>query len=151
MRIAPSRPVGHGPRGFTLIEVIMTLSILAVAMTVTVHVLGWIALDRRTSERRLLAAQEAANVLERFAARPFDRVTPEAAKQAVLSEAARQALPGAEITVTVDERGAAPDSKRVAVSIRWRQRSGEWDAPARLTTWVERNGRGRGRETGRAS
>ena len=70
-------------------------------------------------------------MLERFAARPYDGVTPEAARAVTLSEAARAVLPGAELSVVVDDRGAAPDARRVAVRLRWRQRSGEWDAPVR--------------------
>jgi prepilin-type N-terminal cleavage/methylation domain-containing protein len=134
-------------RGFTLVELSLTLAILAVAMSVTVQVLGGIAAQRRAIERRQYAAQEAANVLERFAARPFDGLTPEAARSVSLSDDARQALPGAELTVIVDDKAASPDSKRVAVRLRWRQRSGEWETPVRLTTWIERRGHGRGRNT----
>ncbi len=136
-----------GRRGFTLVELALTVGMLAIAMSVTVQLLGWIVAERRASERRQFAAQEAANVLERFAARPFDGLTPEAARAVTLSEAARAVLPGAELSVVVDDRGAAPDARRVAVRLRWRQRSGEWDAPVRLTTWIERRAHSRGRDS----
>ena len=142
-----ARPRPDAPRfrrrGFTLLELALTVAILAIAMGATIEVLGWIAAGRRAVERRQFAAQEAANVLERFASRPFDGVTPEAAKAVTLSDAARAALPGAELTVLVDDRAASPDARRVAVRLRWRQRNGEWEAPVRLTTWIERRGRGR--------
>jgi prepilin-type N-terminal cleavage/methylation domain-containing protein len=139
---APSRR-----QGFTLVELALTVGMLAIAMSVTVQLLGWIVAERRASERRQFAAQEAANVLERFAARPFDGVTPEAAHAVTLSEAARAVLPGAELSVLVDDRGASPNARRVAVLLRWRQRSGEWEAPIRLTTWIERHAHARGRDS----
>ena len=128
-------------RGFTLVELALTVALLAIAMGVTVQALGWIASERRAIERRQYAAQEAANVLERFVARPFDGLTPEAARAVTLSEAARAVLPGAELTVLVDDKAASPDARRVAVRLRWRQRTGEWEAPVRLTTWIERRAR----------
>jgi hypothetical protein len=130
-------------RGFTLVELALCIAMLMIAMGVTAEVLGWIASGRRAVERRQYAAQEAANVLERFVSRPFDGVTPEAARAVALSDAARAALPGAELTVLVDDRAAAPEARRVVVRLRWRQRGGEWEAPVRLTTWIERRGRGR--------
>ena len=50
----------------------------------------------------------------------------------MLSEPLRQALPGAELAVTIDGKGAAAGAKRVALRIRWRNRAGDWDAPAAL-------------------
>jgi hypothetical protein len=124
---------------------------LAIAMSLTVELLGGIAAERRLVERRQFAAQEAANVLEAFVSRPFESVTPEAARSISLSEAARAVLPEAELTVLVDDHGASPDAKRIAVRLRWRQRSGEWEAPVRLTTWIERQARTRTQARGRDS
>lgn len=134
--IARTTP-GAGPRrrGFTLLELTLTVGMVAVAMMLTVRVLGWVAAERRATERRQYALQEASNLLDRLASRPFDRVTPESARAVALPEAARAALPGAELAVTVD---GGDDTRRVAVRLRWRGRGGEWEAPVRLTTWVER-------------
>jgi hypothetical protein len=86
-----------------------------------------------------LAVQEVANVMERLTAYPFEEVTAERARQLTLSAPARQSLTGAELAVDVAESpsGAGRSAKRIAVRLRWRGRNGEWEAPARLTTWIE--------------
>src|SRR5438445_497746 len=60
-------------RAFTMIEVALTVFLLAIAMTATVQVLGWVAAERRAVERRQWAVQEVANVMERLTAEPWDR------------------------------------------------------------------------------
>ncbi len=111
-----------------------------IAMSLTVQVLGYVGSQRRVVEHRQRAVQEAANVLERITAHPYDEITAERARQLVLAPSARQALPGAELSVTVAEEVPGPGraAKRIAVRLRWHGRSGEWESPVRLTTWVER-------------
>ncbi len=117
----------------------MATVLLVVAMTLTVKVLGWAAHDRRTAERRERAVVEAANVMERISAQPFEQLTPELAGRVTLSEAARESLPGAELAVDLQSGdGTGPAglaAKRIAVRLRWRGRSGSWEAPVRLTSW----------------
>ena len=109
-------------------------------MTVTVQLLGWIAAERRAAERRRLAVREVANLLEHLAARPWDKLS-EPVELKPTDNVTRDALPGAELSVVVDDKGAAENAKRVAVRLRWRNRAGDWDAPVRLTTWVQKPGR----------
>jgi prepilin-type N-terminal cleavage/methylation domain-containing protein len=137
---APRAPRLGPRRGFTLIEIAVSVVLLAAAMMLTVQVLGWVASGRRASERRQWAAQEAANVMERFTALPWERISPESARAVTLSPEARQGLPHEELAVSVDDQDGGR-SKRVSVRIRWRNRAGEWDAPVRLTAWVYRHGR----------
>ncbi|MDR3638652.1 MAG: hypothetical protein P4L84_32905 [Isosphaeraceae bacterium] len=135
-------------RGFTVFELAIAVILLSVAMTVTVQLLGAIALERRTVGRRELAAQEVANLMEHLTARPWANLTAESLKDALLSNEARQALPGAELKVGVeaaDAPGGVP-GKRVSIKLRWRNRAGEFDAPVRLTTWVYRSTAGRNPE-----
>ena len=53
---------------------------IAVAMTMTVKVLGYAGQQRRAAEHRQRAMLEASNVMERIAGLPFDEVTPERAR-----------------------------------------------------------------------
>ena len=69
-------------RGSLLVEVAMATVLLMIAMTLTVKVLGFVALERRACERRQRAMLEVANLMERITAYPFDEVTPELAKAA---------------------------------------------------------------------
>jgi hypothetical protein len=115
-------------------------AMLMMAMALTVKVLGWIGVERRNYERRQCALQEADNLMERLTSRPFEAVSAATVKQMALSEQARRALPSAELQIEVveNDRSGGPGSKRVALRLRWRSRSGEWDSPVRLTTWIHR-------------
>jgi prepilin-type N-terminal cleavage/methylation domain-containing protein len=125
-------------RGFSMVEIAVASLLLAIAMTVTVQVLGWVAAERRVVDRRQCAVGEAANILERLTARPWEKLTPEAVKSLSLSEDAKRALPDGELTVALHESNQDRDARRIALRIRWRNRSGEWDAPVRLVAWTYR-------------
>lgn len=136
----PRSPRSHARRGSLLAEVAMGTVMVMIAMTLTIKVLGYVGSQRRAAEHRQRAVQEVANVLERITAYPYDEITAERARQMALAPSAEPSLPGAELAVSVaEERPAAGRSaKRIAVRLRWRNRSGEWESPVRLTTWVER-------------
>lgn len=123
----------------------MSAVMLMIAMTLTMKVLGWVAAERRTWDRRQWASQEVANLMERLTARPYESVTSSTVEKIGLSPQARQRLPDAELNVEVGENGPAggQDSKRIEVRLRWHNRAGEWDAPVRLVSWVYRGGAGR--------
>jgi Tfp pilus assembly protein PilV len=134
----------HRCRAFTLIEVALTVFLLALAMTSLVKVLGWVANERRAAERRQWAIAEVGNLMDRLTAPPYDKITAEAARArgaAVLPEARRR-LPDADLAVNVDEtnRAGEPPGKRLSIRLRWRIRGGAWEAPVRLTAWIARLG-----------
>jgi Tfp pilus assembly protein PilV len=122
-----------------LVELTISAAMLAVAMTLTVQMLGLAARQRRESDLRQRATLEAANLMERIAAGPVDEITPERAKALARSNTPA-GLTGAEWTVEVKDESPGPgrSARRVAVRLRWKGRSGEWEAPVRLTTWIER-------------
>jgi hypothetical protein len=134
------KPSRCSRRGSLLVEVAMATVLLMIAMALTVKVLGWVAVERRACERRERALIEVANVMERITAYPFEQVTPELAGKMTMSPATGQMLPGAELTAEVTENAgdleARPSAKRIAIRLRWRDRSGEWDSPVRLTSWI---------------
>jgi hypothetical protein len=127
-------------RGSLLVEVAMATVLLMIAMTMTVRVLGWVASERRSSERRQRAVLEVSNVMERITAYPFEEVTPDLARRITLSDAARALLPDSELSVGVvdcpSEEGLA--ARRIAIRLRWRGSSGLWDRPVRLCSWISR-------------
>ena len=127
-------------RGFTMVEITASVVLLATAMSLTVQLLGGLAAERRAAERRLCAVQEAANLMERVAARPWEEVTPEGLRTVSLSPGALRALPGAELEAAVDDASAGRGEKRIDLRLRWRDRAGTWTAPVRLTAWIYRQG-----------
>ena len=137
------RARGAGPRrrkGSFLAEMAMSAAMLMIAMTLTVKVLGWMATEHRAWDRRQWAAQEASNLMEQATARPFDDVSTKTLGDLTLSPQARRLLPDAELKADVVENDPAggPGSKRVVVRLRWKDRSGGWDSPVHLTSWIYR-------------
>ena len=123
-----------------MLEITASAVMLATAMSLTVQLLYGVASERRAAERRLYAVQEVANLMERVASRSWGDVTPESLRAVSLSPLAMQALPGAELTATVDDSAASRGEKRISLRLRWRDRAGTWTAPVRLTAWIYRHG-----------
>ena len=140
MRVVPrSRHRCPPPRrGFTMFELVMSTILLAVAMTTTVQILGWVAHERRAADRRQWAVQEVANLMERWTAEPWDRVNDGSARELALSGEIRRKLRRPELSATVDEVDDRPEAKRLSIQLRWPGRSGEWETPVRLTAWIYR-------------
>jgi hypothetical protein len=135
-----TRPGRAVRRGSMLPELAIAGAMLAVAMTLAVQVLGYAGQQRRSADRRQRAILEVTNIMERITALPFDEVTPERARRLSITPEAAGSLPGAELSVDVLDQQPAPGrpARRIAVRLRWKGRSGEWEAPVRLTTWIER-------------
>jgi hypothetical protein len=130
-------------RGAILLETAMSALMLMIAMTIIVQVVASVAHARRNWDRRMIAANEAANQIERLSARPFDALAVGPVAGLSLSPEARS-LPGAELKANVeaDEPTGGPASKRITVQLRWRDAANAWTAPVRLTTWVHRRKEG---------
>jgi predicted negative regulator of RcsB-dependent stress response len=129
-------------RGFTVLELSSATVLLVAALVVAVQVLGWIVLERRSAERRQWAAQEVANVMEHLAAQSWDDLSDESAQVVRLSPQVADLLPNAELHAAVTRSEAEPAAKRIAVELKWRNHTGDFDAPVRLTTWVYQRGGG---------
>jgi|GEM_PF-2021368 len=123
-------------RGTTLVELAVSTLILVVAMTVTTQTLSWIANSRRSAHRRHYALLEVANVMERITADTTLTHSPQGLKQLELSREAKQSLPGAELAIDT-KPDHKQDATRLTVSLKWRGAAGHWEAPIRLTTWVD--------------
>jgi hypothetical protein len=129
--------------GYTLLEVVMAVMVLLTAMSLVVKVLGWVAAERRATDRRLWASQQVANAMERVSAEPFDRVATGRVKEMTSGSGASRVLPDAEWDAEVADETAGPvPARRVTLRLRWKGRGGAWEPPVVLTSWVY-PGRGR--------
>jgi len=131
-------------RGSLLAETAMSGVMLIIAMGLVAQVVGAVATQRRAWDRRQTAVFEAANLMERLTARPFEALTTEGAKDLSLSDEASRTLPDGQVRIEIIDNDpvGGDDSKRVSLQVRWRNRAGDWDAPVRLTSWVHRRGEG---------
>ena len=125
--------------GFTLLEVSVAGALLFVLMVVAVQMLGWVASERRAAVRRQWAVQEAANVMERLTAQPFERLSADQAAAIELSAATRQVLPDAQLEVNVVDEPEQPIAKRLLVAVEWRPRPDQPVARVAITSWMYRH------------
>lgn len=124
-------------RGMTMIELIVAGALLATLLVVCLKMFDAAADWRRECDRRRLARIECENVMERMAALPWDRLTPEMSAEQRLSENAIGMLPGAELKVEITDSPSEekPAWKRIAVSVVRCDSIGEKMVPLTLTTW----------------
>ena len=132
------RPRRDQRRAFTIVELTVSLLILATALAAAAQLLAVTARHSLALERRALAAQEAANLMERIASRPFGEVTRQYVQSLSLSEEARRRLPDPQLQIEVTAETEQPPGKRILVEVQWRDRSGGWSAPIRLVAWRSR-------------
>lgn len=134
------RPRNRPPRGYSLLELIVALSLLGTATATIVPVLGWAHAQRRAAAARRFAVCEAENLLERITSADWDDVTQEKADVLRLPEAADDWLRAPRLTVAVVPEPQPPVGRRVTVEIRWKNREGDDASPVRLTGFVFRRG-----------
>jgi prepilin-type N-terminal cleavage/methylation domain-containing protein len=121
-------------RGMTLLELVAAAALLGTILVVCLQLLAATAVQRRVIDQRQFALAEVENTMERLAARPWNELKVQTVA-GQLSPAARGRLPAAEMKVEVTTSSAEPLAKRVAVSLRWHDRSGQFTKPVTLVTW----------------
>jgi len=118
-------------RGFTVMEVVVALSILAVATLLAAQLATWSFSDRIRNQDRRLAEELAANVLESARACSWDELTPQWAGQQELPPtlAERQW----KLKVEVDSEKSRPLVKRVTVHVQSWYATSTPPQPVRMT------------------
>ena len=122
----------------TVLEVTLALAVLSLAFVLLAQFLTAAAQQRRVSEHRRLAWQEAANALERVAALSWDEVTAEKLSGWKPSPAISTSLPNAEMKSIVAIEPGPPEAKRVRITVSWTNASGQPGEPIGLTTFLYR-------------
>ncbi len=122
-------------RGVMLVEVVAASGIVAAVLVLCLQLLSAAAAQRRTADQRQCALLELGNVMEQVAARPWAELTTAAFAKKKLSPSAERQLPAAELKIEILASADEPNAKRIAVAVRWQDRSGQLLAPATLTTW----------------
>lgn len=110
-------------RGFTLLEVLAAVAVLASLIAAWLPLQHTVAKLRRASQWRQAAQFEAAGVMERLAAWPAVELTPEKVAGIELSDEARLALPNALLHIDVQPAADDPAGVRVAVQVAWSESS----------------------------
>jgi prepilin-type N-terminal cleavage/methylation domain-containing protein len=121
-------------RGMTLLELVAAAALLGTLLVVCLQLLVATAQQRKVADQRQLALLEVENAMERLAARPWSELNPQTAA-GQLSSSVRSRLPDAELKTEVTTSAAEPLAKRIAVTLRWRDVSGQFTKPVTIVTW----------------
>jgi len=124
------------PRGFTIVEMLVATALTAVFITLCVQMLSATGAQRRATEKRAIALQEAANVTESLGSLPWEEITPERIAQFRLSEPAQQILGKGVLKIALEPSKDVPPAKLARVEITWPNAGGGADAAVRLSTWI---------------
>jgi type II secretory pathway pseudopilin PulG len=123
-------------RAFTLLEVIIAAAMLVMLLTTSVQMLRALSIHQRASERRAVALEAIQAVADQVANIPWDHLTPDSAKKVTIPKPLDVYLPGAKLSVFLDEETTPTASRRILVDLVWNGPDGEPVAPVRLTSWV---------------
>jgi prepilin-type N-terminal cleavage/methylation domain-containing protein len=123
-------------RAFTLLEVVIAAAMLAVLLTTSVQMLRALSIHQRASERRAVALEAAEAAADQVANIPWDQLTAESAKKATIPKQLASYLPGAKLSVSLDEEPTPTPSRRIHIDLTWNGAHGQPVAPVRLTSWV---------------
>ena len=126
----------HNSRpGLTLVELTIAVAVFSVLLATSMKMIFAASNQMRANERRNVALQTVQAVSEQIENMPWNSLTTEAASQIPIPELAGPYLPGAKLTVAVNDE-TDPPAKRVLVEITWNGRGGQRSEPVRLTSWV---------------
>ena len=132
---------GRRRRAATLMEVTISMILIAAALAAVGQAAWLVAAQRRSLSHRRMAQAEAVNAHERLSRVGWPDLTAERAGAEKLSAAARSTLPGGTLQVVVEDAQGEPAGKRVIVEVRWRDASGETAPHVRLVRWRYRTKR----------
>ena len=95
-----------------------------------------LSIHQRATERRAVALEAIQAVSDQVANIPWDQLTAESAKKVTIPKPLDDYLPGAKLSVSIDEQAAPTPSRRLHVDLTWNGPDGQAVAPVRLTSWI---------------
>jgi len=122
-------------RGISLTEAAMALFVVGVSATLIAELLTITTRQQRGVDRRVVASQEAANVLDDLRRWPWDELTSEQAARLKLSPLADQALPGGMLSVAVVDEQQPRTARRLDVRVAWEGADGASEQAVELSGW----------------
>jgi hypothetical protein len=120
----------------SLLEITLAAGLLGILMTVSVQMMRVMGDRHRAAERRAAALQTVESLAEMLGNMPWDELSTDAAEKIAIPESMSRHLPGAKLSVTVNDESEPVVAKRLMLELRWNNPRGQTPAPVRLTTWV---------------
>lgn len=117
-------------------EVALSLLMVGIAVTLIVELNTLLIRQQRGLDRRVVAMQEAANILETLGDWPWDELTAERAAEVRLPPYVSESLLDAELRVAVADDAEAPaPARRIDVALSWRSADGGGRQSTALSAW----------------
>ncbi len=124
-------------RGVTMLELLAAIALFSAVALLVVPLLARVAAVRDESADHETALLEAADVLERLAARSGGRELTQADLDAQrLSDAAVDNLAAPELKLSLSALEGSPPSRRLTVAVSWENSAGQRGAPVTLTRYL---------------
>lgn len=127
-------PRSRHRRGFGLVELAISVVMLATIVTLVARIVDGVARQRITSDRRAFAIRVLQNVMEDVSVDPASVESPDFAARHVGTDV-RSALPEVKLTARAEAEAAPIARTRVTLELTWLRHDATPDAPARLVAW----------------
>ena len=131
--LQPGRSVA---RGFTLLEIIVSMILLGIVLAMVVPMTRLVVEQRRRSETRRAALLEVSNALERLTIDPSRGPAVGEEQTLPVSESLAARLKEPTLVVRTEAVDGPPAGRRFDASLTWSERSGRRAAPLRLSAFV---------------
>ena len=122
-------------RGFSFIELAAALALLMTLISISNPLIVWMVQERRASDQKVWATQEAANIMQLLAARDWEDLTAEKVQDIELSEPAQAKLRNGKLKIDITTSPEVLEARRIRIEIHWRDNTGQQSRPVRLTAW----------------
>jgi prepilin-type N-terminal cleavage/methylation domain-containing protein len=124
-------------RGVTMLELLAAIALFSTVALLVVPVLGRVAAVRDEAAAHSTALREAANVMERVAARSARReLTEPDLNSLALSDTAVDNLTAPQLRVTLGEPEGEPSARQLTVAVSWENEAGQRGTPVTLTRYL---------------
>lgn len=122
----------------SVVEFTAALVVLAVAGAMLAELLVTLSAQRRAAEQRMVATQEALNLLDEALALPDEKLTESQLASLVVSPDVDNLLPEAKATwelSSLEPSDADPPGRQIAVTVAWKGRYAHEQPAVRLIGW----------------
>jgi type II secretory pathway pseudopilin PulG len=110
--------------GFTIAEMVLAFSILALVMVLVAQASVWSFGERQRNSARQAAVELAENVLQAARSRPWEDLAPAWAAAQKLPKEWQDTFPDGLLSVQIQPEKGLPNVKRVTTTVRWRAHAG---------------------------
>ena len=127
---------GYGPRGATLVELVISGMLLSSMMLIVVPMLKLVHGQGRFTDERQEALAEVTNIMERIVTAPFDELSTAQLKRYRVSRHVARQLREPQLRISAVAESGRKETVRIEIELDWIGRTARRERPVRLIAWV---------------